>query len=114
MRPKPASALSDDRRRVLQRRVRWIAAATIGYNVINAVVAIAAGTIASPGAPIAFGLDSTLEVLAAAAVAGTPNVGELSKSLTYRSAPFPCRTGWCLGCRSTVPGPVAPSPTSGK
>jgi divalent metal cation (Fe/Co/Zn/Cd) transporter len=61
--------LSDERRDVLRRRVRLIVAATIGYNLIEAVVAITAGTIASSSALIAFGLDSTIEVLSAAAVA---------------------------------------------
>ncbi|MGW9585442.1 cation diffusion facilitator family transporter [Microbacterium sp. NPDC055455] len=64
-----ATALSADRRRVLQRRVRWIVAATISYNVVEAIVAITAGSVASSGALIAFGLDSTIEVLSAAAVA---------------------------------------------
>lgn len=64
-----ATALSPDRRSVLQRRIRWIVAATIGYNVVEAVVAIAAGAAASSAALVAFGLDSTIEVLSAAAVA---------------------------------------------
>ena len=59
----------DERTHVLQRRIRWIVAVTIGYNVIEAVVAIMAGTLASSAALIAFGLDSTIEVLSAAAVA---------------------------------------------
>ncbi|MFE7845890.1 cation transporter [Microbacterium sp. NPDC057407] len=63
------ATLSDDRKQVLRRRIRWIVAATIGYNVIEAVVAITAGTLASSTALIAFGLDSTIEVLSAAAVA---------------------------------------------
>lgn len=58
-----------ERATTLQRRIRWIVAATIGYNLIEAVVAIAAGTAASSGALIGFGLDSTIEVLSAAAVA---------------------------------------------
>ena len=61
--------LSEERKHVLQRRIRWIVAATIGYNLIEAVIAITAGTIASSSALIAFGLDSTIEVLSAAAVA---------------------------------------------
>jgi len=61
--------LTDDRRHVLQRRIRWIVTATIAYNLIEAVVAIAAGTVASSAALIGFGLDSTIEVLSAAAVA---------------------------------------------
>jgi divalent metal cation (Fe/Co/Zn/Cd) transporter len=64
-----ATELSGERQLVLHGRVRWIVAATIGYNLIEAVVAITAGTIASSAALIAFGLDSTIEVLSAAAVA---------------------------------------------
>jgi len=61
--------LTRDRVQVLHRRIRWIVAATIGYNVIEAVVAITAGSIASSAALVGFGLDSTIEVLSAAAVA---------------------------------------------
>jgi divalent metal cation (Fe/Co/Zn/Cd) transporter len=57
------------RRTVLTRRVRLLVAATISYNVVEAVVAIAAGTIASSTALIGFGLDSVIEVSSAAAVA---------------------------------------------
>ncbi|MBT1618080.1 cation transporter [Curtobacterium flaccumfaciens pv. poinsettiae] len=60
---------TDARRQLLQRRVRWIVAATITYNVIEAIVAIAAGTVASSTALVGFGLDSIAEVLSAAAVA---------------------------------------------
>lgn len=63
------ATLPEARKHVLQRRIRWIVAATIGYNLIEAVVAITAGAIASSAALIAFGLDSTIEVLSAAAVA---------------------------------------------
>ncbi|MDI6099516.1 cation transporter [Actinoplanes sp. NEAU-A12] len=57
------------RRAVLHRRVRLLVAATITYNVIEAIVAITAGTIASSTALIGFGLDSVIEVSSAAAVA---------------------------------------------
>jgi divalent metal cation (Fe/Co/Zn/Cd) transporter len=60
---------SSERRAVLQKHIRLIVATTIGYNLVEAVVAIAAGTAASSGALIGFGLDSTIEVLSAAAVA---------------------------------------------
>ncbi|CAN3701865.1 MULTISPECIES: cation diffusion facilitator family transporter [unclassified Microbacterium] len=63
------SDAATDRRSVLQRRIRWIVAATIVYNVVEAVIALTAGTIASSSALIGFGLDSTIEVLSAAAVA---------------------------------------------
>lgn len=57
------------RRAVLSRRVRWLVAATISYNVIEAIVAISAGTVAGSTALIGFGLDSVIEVASAAAVA---------------------------------------------
>ena len=58
-----------ERRAILRRRVRIIVAVTIGYNVVEAVIALVAGGIASSSALIAFGLDSVVEVLSAAAVA---------------------------------------------
>jgi divalent metal cation (Fe/Co/Zn/Cd) transporter len=60
---------SGERRTLLLKRIRLIVAVTIGYNLIEAVVAITAGTAASSGALVGFGLDSTIEVLSAAAVA---------------------------------------------
>ena len=63
------SRVSPDRRSVLARRVRLLVAATISYNVVEAVVAIAAGTVASSTALVGFGLDSVIEVSSAAAVA---------------------------------------------
>ncbi|MFE4415987.1 cation transporter [Streptomyces sp. NPDC056821] len=61
--------LSPARREALAKRIRLLVAATITYNVIEAVVAITAGTIASSTALIGFGLDSVIEVSSAAAVA---------------------------------------------
>ncbi|HXA10793.1 MAG TPA: cation transporter [Mycobacterium sp.] len=58
-----------DRRAVLSRRVRLLVAATISYNIIEAIVAISAGAVASSTALIGFGLDSVIEVASAAAVA---------------------------------------------
>ncbi len=63
------AGVAADRRVVLRRRIRWLVAATITYNVVEAVVAITAGTIASSVALIGFGLDSVIEVSSAAAVA---------------------------------------------
>jgi divalent metal cation (Fe/Co/Zn/Cd) transporter len=67
--PGAARRPSADRRAVLSRRVRLLVAATITYNVVEAVVAIAAGTAASSTALVGFGLDSVIEVASAAAVA---------------------------------------------
>jgi len=60
---------SPGRRALLAKRVRWLVAATITYNVIEAVVALGAGAAASSVALIGFGLDSVIEVSSAAAVA---------------------------------------------
>ena len=57
------------RRVVLARRIRWFVAGTIAYNIVEAGVAISAGTVASSAALIGFGLDSLVEVASAAAVA---------------------------------------------
>ncbi|MDQ0604580.1 divalent metal cation (Fe/Co/Zn/Cd) transporter [Streptomyces canus] len=60
---------SPARRETLARRIRLLVTATIIYNVIEAVAALTAGTIASSTALIGFGLDSVIEVSSAAAVA---------------------------------------------
>ncbi|MFD3498577.1 cation transporter [Streptomyces sp. NPDC058676] len=60
---------SPARRDALAKRIRLLVAATITYNVIEAVVAITAGTLASSTALVGFGLDSVIEVSSAAAVA---------------------------------------------
>ncbi|MFJ1736032.1 cation transporter [Streptomyces sp. NPDC088254] len=60
---------SPARRDALTRRIRLLVAAAITYNVIEAIVAITAGTIASSTALVGFGLDSVIEVSSAAAVA---------------------------------------------
>jgi divalent metal cation (Fe/Co/Zn/Cd) transporter len=56
------TTLSADRRAVLGRRAQLIAGASVAYNVVEAVVAIAAGTVAGSIALIGFGLDSVVEV----------------------------------------------------
>ncbi len=61
--------LGRQRRDVLRRRVRLLVAATITYNVVEAVIAITAGTVAGSTALVGFGLDSIIEVASATAVA---------------------------------------------
>lgn len=61
--------LSESRRQQLARRIRVLVAATISYNIIEAVVAIGEGARVSSTALIGFGLDSAIEVSSAAAVA---------------------------------------------
>ncbi len=63
------SAPLGTRRATLQRRIRLLVGATITYNVIEAVVALAEGTRVSSSALIGFGLDSVVEISSAAAVA---------------------------------------------
>jgi divalent metal cation (Fe/Co/Zn/Cd) transporter len=65
----PVAQMDAGRRAVLSRRVRLLVAATITYNIVEAIVAISAGTVASSTALIGFGLDSVIEVASAAAVA---------------------------------------------
>ncbi|MFI5930693.1 cation transporter [Actinoplanes sp. NPDC051494] len=67
--PLPLAAAAPGRRAVLTRRIRRLVAATIAYNIVEAVVAISAGTAASSTALLGFGLDSVIEVSSAAAVA---------------------------------------------
>jgi divalent metal cation (Fe/Co/Zn/Cd) transporter len=67
--PPARPAVSDARRAILNNRVRLLVGATITYNVIEAGVALVAGTVASSAALIGFGLDSVIEVASAAAVA---------------------------------------------
>lgn len=61
--------LTPARRNVLQQRIRVIVAITITWNVIEAVIALIAGGVASSAALVGFGLDSIVEVLSAAAIA---------------------------------------------
>lgn len=63
------AAVTEERRATLHRRVRLIVAFTITYNVIEAIIALWAGVLASSAALIGFGLDSVVEVLSALAVA---------------------------------------------
>ncbi|MGC5171249.1 cation diffusion facilitator family transporter [Microbacterium sp. DT81.1] len=63
------TTLTPGRRERLHRRVRFIVAFTISYNVLEAIIAITAGVLASSAALIGFGLDSVVEVLSAVAIA---------------------------------------------
>lgn len=69
MRLRVTDSSTRDRRTLLARRIRILVAATISYNVLEAVVAITEGARASSTALIGFGLDSVVEVASAAAVA---------------------------------------------
>jgi divalent metal cation (Fe/Co/Zn/Cd) transporter len=64
-----SAVLAPARVLVLRRRIRWVVAITITYNLVEAAIALAAGSAASSAALIGFGLDSIVEVLSAAAVA---------------------------------------------
>lgn len=62
MTPTAHPLLSSPERDRLGRRARWLAAASVGYNTVEAVVALVAGAIAGSVALIGFGLDSIVEV----------------------------------------------------
>ncbi|MGO4597606.1 cation transporter [Terrabacter sp. 2RAF25] len=57
------SLLPPSRRAALVRRARLLAGASVAYNVVEAVVAIASGRVADSTALVGFGLDSTGEVM---------------------------------------------------
>jgi divalent metal cation (Fe/Co/Zn/Cd) transporter len=59
------AALSVERRITLHRRALWLEYITVGWNVVEAVVAIGAGVIAGSVALIGFGADSAIEVISA-------------------------------------------------
>lgn len=63
------AVLTDARRALLAQRIRLFVAATISYNVIEAVVAVSEGARVTSTALVGFGLDSVIEVSSAAAVA---------------------------------------------
>jgi divalent metal cation (Fe/Co/Zn/Cd) transporter len=62
-------APAEPRGALLAGRIRRLVATTIGYNIVEATVALTAGTAAASPALIGFGLDSVVEVSSAAAVA---------------------------------------------
>ena len=58
-------AASLERRRGLHRRALWLEYFTVGWNVIEGVVAIGAGLLAGSVALVGFGVDSSIEVISA-------------------------------------------------
>jgi len=59
------TAIAPERRAVLHRRALWLEYFTIGWNVVEAVVAIGAGLISGSVALVGFGVDSGIEVISA-------------------------------------------------
>jgi divalent metal cation (Fe/Co/Zn/Cd) transporter len=66
--PRPDEAEQGQRRARLGRRAQLLAGVSVAYNLIEAAVAITAGSVASSSALIAFGLDSTVEVFSGVVV----------------------------------------------
>jgi divalent metal cation (Fe/Co/Zn/Cd) transporter len=58
-------AASLERRRGLHRRALWLEYFTVGWNVVEGVVAIGAGLLAGSVALVGFGVDSSIEVISA-------------------------------------------------
>lgn len=67
--PSPLPVVPEHRRRLLSRRIQLFVAATITYNVLEALIALTEGSRVASTALIGFGLDSVIEVSSAAAVA---------------------------------------------
>jgi divalent metal cation (Fe/Co/Zn/Cd) transporter len=63
-----AGVLTPARREILNRRSLRLAYATAGYNLLEGIVAVAAGAAASSAALLGFGLDSFIEVSSALVV----------------------------------------------
>ena len=59
------ATLSAERRVALHHRALWLEYFTVGWNVVEALVAIGAGVIAGSVALIGFGADSAIEVISA-------------------------------------------------
>lgn len=62
VRPADGRVLTQQRRAQLGRRAQWLAGASVAYNTVEALVAIAAGAAASSIALVGFGLDSIVEM----------------------------------------------------
>ena len=62
------AGISENRRDLLVRRIRLFVAATITYNVVEAIVALSAGVAASSTALVGFGLDSVIEGVASVVI----------------------------------------------
>lgn len=58
----PAKPLSDEERSRLGHRAKLLAGASVGYNLIEGVIAVSAGLAAGSVALVGFGLDSVVEV----------------------------------------------------
>jgi divalent metal cation (Fe/Co/Zn/Cd) transporter len=59
------TVLTPDRRQALHRRALWLEYFTVGWNIVEGVVAIGAGIVAGSVALIGFGADSAIEVVSA-------------------------------------------------
>ena len=55
---RPAWVVDPDERARLGRRAQLLAAASVGYNLVEAVIAVTAGLVAGSVALVGFGLDS--------------------------------------------------------
>jgi divalent metal cation (Fe/Co/Zn/Cd) transporter len=113
------NSVEPQRRAVLSRRVRLLVSATITYNIIEAVVAISAGTVASSSALIGFGLDSLIEVSSAAAVywqfSGSDPEARERATLRIIAVSFFALAGYVTveSVRSLLGGETAGSSTAG-
>ncbi|MDT5116777.1 MAG: hypothetical protein QOE30_2516 [Mycobacterium sp.] len=117
--PATANSVEPQRRAVLSRRVRLLVSATITYNILEAVVAISAGAVASSSALIGFGLDSLIEVSSAAAVywqfSGSDPEARERATLRIIAVSFFALAGYVTveSVRSLLGGEAAGSSTAG-
>lgn len=117
VRPREGQVVTAERIARLRRRVRLLVAFTIGYNVIEGVIALAAGAAADSAALIAFGLDSGVEVLSAAAVAwqfsrSDPEKYEKPTLRVIAFAFFALATYTIIGSTISLFGSTEPQPST--
>jgi divalent metal cation (Fe/Co/Zn/Cd) transporter len=80
------AALPLERRRGLHRRALWLEYFTVGWNVLEAVVAIGAGLIAGSVALVGFGVDSGVEVISAVGLLWRLHKADPTASVAEESA----------------------------
>jgi hypothetical protein len=96
-------ALSAERRVALHRRALWLEYFTVGWNVVEAVVAIGAGVIAGSVALIGFGADSAIEVISAVGLLWRLRKAGHMRRWVRRAQPKNERSTWSLSRSSCWP-----------
>jgi hypothetical protein len=101
-------AASLERRRGLHRRALWLEYFTVGWNVVEGVVAIGAGIIAGSVALVGFGVDSSIEVISALGLLWRLRKAGPEATVKRRAAPSVAPSMWSPPRSSCWP-PTSPT-----